>query len=161
MGTLILCGVESEGRSVVRKRKVVVNGLGDVDIVYRILLLFQELGNTVGCRSSVVSADGDKKLDVVVLEEVKIEILLEILVGRLEAAHLEIRTATVEVGVSLEEIQVFGAGIFAEESAVASVKADYPITIAQESLGDRAHHGVHSGSRTTATQYNYRIFHFD
>ena len=56
----------------------------------RIALGSQELGNPVGSGGSVVASDGHEKLDIVVLEEVKIEVLLKILVGRFETAHLKI-----------------------------------------------------------------------
>ena len=90
MSTFVLCRVVAESRGVVRKREVVVDGLWTVDVGDRVVLCCQELGNPVGSGSGIVTTYGHKKLDVVLLEELKIEILLEILVGRLETAHLKI-----------------------------------------------------------------------
>ena len=129
MGTLVLGGVESEGRGVVRQWKVVIDRLRDVDVVDRVVLGLKELGDSVGCGGCVVTAYSNEKLHIVVLEEGKVEILLEILVGRLETAHLEVGTTSVEVSVSLEEIDVFGAGLLTEESGVAFVKSDDPVTV--------------------------------
>lgn len=56
----------------------------------RIALGSQELGNPVGSGGRVVATYGHEKLDIVVLEEVKVEVLLKILVGRFETAHLKI-----------------------------------------------------------------------
>ncbi len=134
MSTLIFSRVESESRSVMRQRKIIINRLRDVDVVDRIVLCFKELGDSVGCGSCVVTTYGHEKLHVVVLEQGKVEVLLEILVSRFEAAHLKVRTASVEVGISLEEIDVFGASLLAEESSVAFVETDYPVAVRKESF---------------------------
>ena len=120
----------------VRQRKVVINRLRNVDVADSIARGLKELGDPVGCGGGVVSTHGDEKLNIVVLEKGQVEILLEILVSRLEAAHLEVGSTPVEVGVSLEEIDVFGAGVLTEESGVAFVKSDDPVAVGKESLGD-------------------------
>ena len=56
----------------------------------RIALGSQELGNPVCSGGRVVTAYGHEKFDIVVLEQVKVEVLLKILVGRFETAHLKI-----------------------------------------------------------------------
>ena len=56
----------------------------------RIALGSQELGNPVCSGGSVVTTYGHEKFDIVVLEQVKVEVLLKILVGRFETAHLKI-----------------------------------------------------------------------
>ena len=90
MRSLILCRVVSESRSVVRKRKVIVDSLRTMDVGDRIVLCSEELGDPVGGRSCIIASDSHEKLDVIFLEEIEIEILLEILVGRFEPAHLEV-----------------------------------------------------------------------
>ena len=125
---LILRRIVAESRSIGRERKVVVDGLRAVDVGDRIVLCSQEFGNPVCSGSCVVAAYGNEKLDVVVLEEVKVEILFEILVSRLETAHFEVGTAPVPETVCDEEIEIFGACILAEQTGVAAVKADYPVT---------------------------------
>ena len=127
MCALILGRIVSESRSIVRKRKVVVDSLRAVDIGDRIMLGCEELGNPVGSGGSIVAADCHKKLYVVVLEQVKVEILLEILVSRLEPAHFEIGASPVEIPVRLEEIYVLDAGVPAEKSGISAVKADDPV----------------------------------
>ena len=92
-----------------------------MDVVDGILLGFQELGDAVGGRGGVVATHGHQQFDVVVLEQAQIEVLFEILVGGLEAAHLEVGTAPVEVGVGLEEIDVLGARGLGEKAAVTAV----------------------------------------
>ena len=159
VGALVLGAVEAEGRGVLRQRKVVVDGLGHVDVVDGILLGFQELGDAVGRGGGVVAAHGHQQLDVVVLEQAQVEVLFKILVGGLETAHLEVGTAAVEVGVGLEEIDVLGAGSLGEQAAVTAVQADYTITIAKEGLSHRHNHGVHARSRAATTKDDDGIFH--
>ena len=156
---LVFGGVEAEGRGVVRQREVIVDRLGDVDVGDGILLVLQELRDAVGRGGGVVAADGHQQLDVVVREQGQVEILLEILVRGLEAAHLKIGAPAVEVGVSLEKVEVLGARAGAEEAAVAAVEADDTITAGQEGLGHGAHDGVHARSRAAAAKNNDGIFH--
>ena len=130
-----------------------------MDVVDRIVLRFEELGYPVGCGCGVVASDGHQELDVVVLEQGEVEVLLEILVGGLETAHLEIGTATVEIGVCLEEIDVFGAGSLGEKAAVTAMQADNTVTVGQESLGNRHNDGVHTRSRAATTKDDNGIFH--
>ena len=78
MSAFVLGGVETESGGIAGKRKVVVDGLGDVDVADGILLGLKEFGDAVGRRSGVVSTNGDKELDVVVLEQGQVEILLEV-----------------------------------------------------------------------------------
>ena len=130
-----------------------------MDIVDGILLGFQELGNAVGRRCGVVATHGDQQLDVIVLEQAQVEILLKILVGGFEAAHLEIAATPVEIGVCLEEIDLFRARRLGEQTAVTAMQADYPITLAQEGFCYRHNHGVHTRSRAAATEDDDGIFH--
>ena len=87
-----------------------------IKVMDRIVLGFEELGDPVGCGCRVVTSDGNQELDIVVLEESEVEILLEVLVGRLEAAHLKVGASPVEISVGLEEIDVLSARRLAEES---------------------------------------------
>ena len=151
----VLGGIEAESRGVAGKGKVVVDSLWHVDVVDGIVLGLEELGYAVRGGSGIVSADGDQKLNVVVFEEFKIEVLLEILVRGLETAHLEVGTAAVEICVSLEEIDVFGAGSLAEKPGITAVKADNAITIGKECFCYRANDGVHARSRAAATEDDY------
>ena len=89
--------------------------------------------------------------DVVLDKEVKVKALLEILGRRFETAHLQYAAALVEYVVSREEIQVHHAGFVGEEGAVAPVQADNAVAVAQEGLGHRGHHGIHSRSGTAAS----------
>ena len=111
VGSFVLCRIESECRSVVRKRKVIVDSLGDMDVADRIVLCLEEFGDPVGCRCSVITSDGHQELDVVVLEEGEVEIILEIIISGLETAHLEVGTTPVEIGISLEEVDVFSVKV--------------------------------------------------
>ena len=111
MRTLVLCRVVAESRGVVRKRKVVIDGLRAVDVCNRIVLCCKELGNPVCRRSRVVTAHSHEKLDVVLFEKVEVEVFLEIFVGRLETAHLKVGTAAVEVAIGLGKVDVLGAGV--------------------------------------------------
>ena len=128
--------IPSEGRSVVREGQVVIDCLGNMNIVDRIVLRLEELGDPVGGGSGVVTTDGDQELYVILLEKRKVEILLKVLVSRLETAHLEVGTTPVEISVSLEEIDVLDAGIFVEQSAVAFMESDDSEAFIKESLGD-------------------------
>ena len=159
VGALVLGAVETEGRGVLRQREVVVNGLGNVDVMDGILLGFQELGDAVGGGSGVVTTYGDQQFDLVVLEQGQVEVLFKILVGGLETAHLEIGAAAIEIGVGLEEIDFLGAGRRAEKAAVTAVKADYAESVVQEGFGHGHNHGVHARSRATATKDDDGIFH--
>ena len=87
-----------------------------MDIADGIALGLEELGDPVGGGSGVVSAHGHKQLDVVVLEETEVEVVLEIIVSRLETAHLQIGASPVEIGVSLEEVDILDAGVLVEKS---------------------------------------------
>ena len=82
-----------------------------MDVCNRIVLCCKELGNSVRCRCRVVAADCHEKLDVVLFEKIEVEVLLEILVGRFETAHLKVGTAAVEVAVCLSEVDVLSAGV--------------------------------------------------
>ncbi len=159
MRAFVLRGVESEGRGVVRQRKVVVDGLGHVDVCDRILLRGQELGDAVRGGSGVVTTHGHEELDVVVLEQGEVEVLFEILVGGLETAHLQIAAAPVEVGVGLEEVDVLGARGLREETAVTAVQADHPVTVGQECLRHGHHDRVHARSRAASAEDDDGIFH--
>ena len=159
VGAFVLGGIETEGRGVSGQRQVVVDGLGNVDVLDGILLGLEELGDAVGRGSGIVTADGNQQLDVVLLEEGEVEVLLEILVRGFETAHLEVGTAPVEIGVRLEEIDILDAGILAEKSAVTAMQADNTEAVGQEGLSDRADNGVHARGRATATEDNDRIFH--
>ena len=109
MSSFVLGGVESEGRIIVRKRKVVVDCLRDVNVGDRVLLCLEELGDSVCSGSGIIATYGNQKFDVVLGEKFEVEVVLKIGVGWLETAHLKIRTATVEVGVSLVEIEILDA----------------------------------------------------
>ena len=123
------------------------------------MLCLQEFCNTVCGGCSVVAANGYKKLDVVVLEQGQVEVVFKILVGGFEAAHLQVAAATVEVCVGLEEINVLRAGRLREKPAVTAVKADYAITVGEESLCNRHNDGIHARCRAAATKDNDGIFH--
>ena len=159
VGAFILGGVEAEGRRVVRKRQVVVDRLGDVDVLDRILLGFEELGDAVRGGCGIIAADGDQKLDVVLLEESEVEILLEILVRRFESAHLEIGTSPVEISVRLEEVEIFRARVLAEEAGVSAMEADDTVTVGKERLGYGADHGIHTRGRAAAAKDDDGFFH--
>ena len=98
----------------------------------------------------VISADGDQKLDVVVSEELEVEMMLEVVISRLETAHHQIGTAAVVDVVGQEEVDVDMAGVLAEKALVALMQADDPVPLCQESLGDSSYYCVDSGSRTTS-----------
>ncbi len=156
----VLCAVEAEGGGVAGQREVVVDGLGHVDVVDGILLCLKELCNAVCGGSGIVSANGDKELDVVFLEEAQVEVLLKVIVGGFETAHLEVGATTVEIGVGLEEINVLCAGILGEKPAVTAMKADYTVSIGKECLGYRHDNGIHARSRAAAAEDDDRVFHF-
>jgi hypothetical protein len=80
VSTFVLCRVISECRSIGRKRKVVIDSLRAVDVRDRISLRCQELRDTVCSRSCIVTTDSHEKLDIIVLEEVKVEVFFKILV---------------------------------------------------------------------------------
>ena len=88
VGAFVLGGVESKGGAVARQRKVVVNGLGNVDVLDGEILGSKELCDTVCGRSGIVSSNGNQELDVVVLEQAQVEIVLEVCVSGFETAHL-------------------------------------------------------------------------
>ncbi len=82
-----------------------------MNVGYGIVLRLEEFGDAVGRRSGVVAAHGYEQLHVVVLKEREVEILLEILVGRLETAHGEVRSALIEDVVGLYEVEILVTGI--------------------------------------------------
>ena len=157
---LVLGGIKTESRGVVRQRKVVVDSLGNVDVVDRILLGLQELGDAVCRGCGIVTAYGHQELDVVVLKQAQVEIFFEILVSGLETAHLQIAAAPVEISIRLEEVNVFRAGSLGEKTAVTAVQSDDAVTVGEESLGDGHHDRVHARSRATSAEDNDGIFHF-
>ena len=159
MSALVLCRIESESRSVVRQRQIIVDGLRHVNIVNRILFCLKEFCNPVSRRSSVVASDSDKQLHVVLLEKLEVEIFLEILIGRLETAHLQVGTTSVEIRICLEEIDVFSARMIVEKSGVAFVQANYPVTVRKECFRDRENNRVHARCRAAAAENDDRIFH--
>ncbi len=159
--TLVLGRLITESRHPVRKRKVVIDGFGNVDVGNGILLGFEERGDTVGRRGGVVATHGDQKLHVIVLKEFEIEILVEILLRRFEAAHLKERSPEVENIVGKRKIDVDGTELGAEKPAVTAVKTDHAITFLDKRFGDAAHDSVHPGSRTTARQDCNSFFHND
>ena len=138
---------------------VVVDGLGHVDVRDRILLRGEELGDAVRGGSGVVATHGHEEFDVVVLEQGEVEVLLEILVGGLETAHLQVTAAPVEVGVCLEEVDVLGARALGEQAAVTAVQADYPVTFGKERLRHGHHDRVHARSRAASAEDDDGIFH--
>ena len=153
--TLGLGAVVAEGGAAVGEREVVVDGLGDVDVGNGIVLVGQELGDTVGCRSGIVATNGDKELNLVVGEELEVETLLEVLGSGFEAAHFQDRTTFVENLISCEEIKILHAGFLGEQSRIATMKANDAIAVAKEGFSHRGHNGVHSGSGTAASKYCY------
>ena len=130
-----------------------------MDVRDRILLRGEELGDAVRGGSGVVTAHGHEQLDVVVLEQAQVEVLLEILVGGLETAHLQVAAAPVEVGVRLEEVDVLGARVLAEKAAVTAVQADDTVTVGKERLRDRHDDSVHTRSRAASAEDDDGIFH--
>ena len=90
MSSLILGGIVSESRSIGRKRKIVVDSLRAMDVCDMISFGLKEFGNSVCGRCCIITTYGNKQLDIVFLEEVKVEIFLKIFVCRLEPAHLKI-----------------------------------------------------------------------
>ena len=130
-----------------------------MDVVDGILLGLQEFGNAVGRGSGIVTTNGNEEFDVVVLEQAQVEVFLKILVGGFETAHLQVGTATVEVSVCFEEIDVLGTGSLGEKAAVTAMQADHTVTVGQEGLGNRHNDGVHARSRAATTQDDNGIFH--
>ena len=149
---LVLGRLVAERRRALRKRQVVVDGLGDVDVGDGVFLGLEELGDTGGGRSRVVAADGHEQLDVVLGEEIEVEILLEILVGRFETTHRQVRAAAVENIVGQQEIDVSRFRVLVEQARITAVQADHAKAFLQKSFGNTAHYGVHSGSGTAAGQ---------
>ena len=125
-----------------------------MDVVDRVVLRLEELGDPVGRGGGVVATDGHEKLHVVVLEKGQVEILLKILISGLETAHLEVGSSPVEISVSLEEIDVLRAGVLMEEAAVAFVESNDPVAVRKERLGNREHDSVHSRSGAAAAEDN-------
>ena len=150
-----LGAVVAEGGAGVGQRQVVVDGLGNVDVGDGIVLVGQELGDAVGGGSGVVAADGDEELDLVVGEELEVEALLEVLGRGFEAAHFEDAATLVEYLVGGEEVEVLHAGLVGEEGTVAAVETDDAETVAEEGLGHRGHHCIHSRGGTAARKYCY------
>ena len=158
-GTLVLGRLIAEGRRTLRQRKVVVDGLGNVDVGDGIFLGLEELGDAVGRRSGIVAADGHEQFDVVLGEEGQVEVLLEVLVGGLESAHLQERTALVEDAVGHRIVDVDRAGVGIEQARITFVETDHAESLAEERLGDAAHYGVHAGCRTAARKNCNCFFH--
>ena len=135
MRAFVLGRVETESRGIIREREVIIDRLGDVDVVDRIVLGLKEFGDPVGGGGGVVATDSYQELHIVVLEKSQVEILLEILVGRLETAHLEIGSSPVEIGVRLEEVDVLVARVLVEQAAVALMESNDSETVGKECLG--------------------------
>ena len=76
--------------------------------------------------------------------------MLEIRILRFEAAHLKERSALIEDAVGHRIVDVDGAGSGVEKARVALVETDDAVALAQERLGDAAHHGIHAGSGSAA-----------
>ena len=149
----------AERRRAGRQRQVVVDRLRDVDVGDGVVLRFEELGDAVGRRCGVVAADGHEQLDVVLGEEIEVEILLEILVGRFETAHREVRTALIEDVVGLRESQVFVAGRGIEKTRITVVQTDHAIPFGKERFGDAAHHRIHARCGTATCKNCNCLFH--
>ena len=130
-----------------------------MDVGDGVFLGLEELGDAVCRRSGVIAADRHEQLDVVVGEELEVEVVLKIGVGGLETAHLQERTALVEDAVGHRVVDVYGAGRGVEQARVAFVEADYAVSLAEERLGDAAHHGVHAGGRSAAGENCDCFFH--
>ena len=124
-----------------------------------VFLLFEELGDAVGSRCGVVSADGYQQLDVVVREEFKVEILVEVLLRGFETAHLQERTAAVEDVVCHGVVDVHHAGCGVEQSGVTLVQTDYAVAFLQKCLGDAAHNRIHARCGAAARKYRNSVFH--
>ena len=123
------------------------------------MLGLKELGDAVGRRGGIVAADGYKQLDVVLLEERKVEILLEILVRGLETAHRQVRSALIEDVVGLEEVEILVTGIGVEKTRITVMQTDYAITFCKECLGDAGDDGIHARCRTSARENCNSLFH--
>jgi len=92
-----------------------------VDVRDGIILVGEELGYAVGGRGGVVPSHGNQQGDLVLDKEVQIEVLLKILVGGFEPAHLEVRTTPVEDLIGEHEVKVNSAGGLGEQSGVSLV----------------------------------------
>ena len=139
--------------------QVVVDGLRHVDVGDRIFLLLEELGDAVRGRSGIVSAHRHQQFHIVRREEIEVEIVGEILVRRLETAHLQVGTAPVEDVVGQEIVYIHHPGILLEKPRVAFVQTDHTVTLLQKRLGHAADHGVHTGCRASSRQNCDCIFH--
>ena len=87
------------------------------------------------------------------------EVVLEVCVGGFETAHLEERTTTVEDIVSQGEVDVNHTGVFVEQARVTLVQTDYAVAFVEESLGNTADYGVHTGSGSTTGENCNCFFH--
>ena len=81
--------VVAKGGAAIWQRQVVVDGFGHMNVGNGIMLALEELGNAVCRRGRIVATYGDKQLDIVVGEQLKVETFLEILIGRFETAHFQ------------------------------------------------------------------------
>ena len=106
-----------------------------------------------------VAADGYEQLYVVVLEKVEIEILLEVLVGGLETAHRQIRSALIEDIVDLEQIEILVTRIRIEQARIAVVQTYDSITLRQKGLRHTAHDRIDARCGTATCKNCNSLFH--
>ena len=148
----VLGRLVTERRRAGRKRQVVVDRFGNMNIGDRIFFGLEELGDAVGRRRRIVAPDGDEQFDVILDEQVQIEILLEVLVRRFEAAHRQERSAPVENIVRQQEIDLRNTRILRKQARISAVQAQHAIALLEESLRHAAHNGIHPGGGTAARQ---------
>ena len=85
--------------------------------------------------------------------------MVKILLCRLETAHHKEGASAVENVVCLEEIKFNVVWIWREKPLVASMKAEYTVTVTYESLCNTAYYSIHSGSWTASGEDHDRFLH--
>ena len=118
----------------------------------RVFLLFEEFRDPVGRRGGIVATHGHEQFHVIFDKEIEVKILFEVLVGRFETTHRQVRAAAVENIVGQQEIDVSRFRVLVEQARITAVQADHAKAFLQKSFGNTAHYGVHSGSGTAAGQ---------